>query len=156
MNTYYVGIDPGIKGAVGILDRKGQYAAVHDIPIMKIGEKNKVDAEKLMFILVDVPTVDQRIMVERVHAMPNQGVTSVFSFGETYGRICAAVECGGVACTVDYVVPRVWKKYFQLDNDKNKSLELARSLFPNAELHLKKHSDRAEALLIARYLYEKD
>lgn len=153
----YVGVDPGIKGAIAILDIDGDIIGkgVYDIPVKKVDGKNKVDSEELMMLCVDEIDLDTVIIcIEKVHSMPNMNSVAVFSFGETFGRICGAIEAAGVTNDFHYVVPRIWKKHFGLDSDKNKSLELARSLYPTAELHLKKHSDRAEALLIARYIYE--
>jgi len=151
-----IGIDPGITGAVGIL-KDGQYLAVFDIPSVMKGSgtvKREIDPAGLAREIT--ARVDGKeyceILLERVNAMPGQGVSSVFSFGDSYG--C----CRSVAAVMGYpttlVPPAVWKKHFNLGRDKEESRALAVRLFPSADLSLKKHSDRAEALLMARYLYE--
>ena len=87
--------------------------------------------------------------MEAVHSMPNQGVASSFQFGRAVGVISAVAELTNYPFHL--VTPQKWKKYFHLTSDKNESLDLARSFWPEAKLTLKKHGNRAEALLIALY-----
>jgi crossover junction endodeoxyribonuclease RuvC len=82
--------------------------------------------------------------------MPNQGVSSTFSFGRAVGVISAVCEL--TRYPVHLVTPQKWKKHFHLSSDKNESLDMARYLWPEARLTLKKHINKAEALLIAEYL----
>ena len=151
-----VGIDPGLTGAVAFL-RNGEYVALFDIPTTLKGSgsvKQEVEPGglKRMFLERLEGREDVAIALERVSAMPGQGSSSVFSFGDTYG--C----CRSVASLTGYplhlVTPATWKKHFGLGRDKEESRALASRLFPKAELHLKKHADRAEALLIARWLWD--
>ena len=151
-----VGIDPGLTGAVAFL-RNGEYVALFDIPTTLKGSgsvKQEVEPGglKRMFLERLEGREDVAIALERVSAMPGQGSSSVFSFGDTYG--C----CRSVASLTGYplhlVTPATWKKHFGLGRDKEESRALATRLFPGAELHLKKHADRSEALLMARWLWD--
>ena len=151
-----VGIDPGLTGAVAFL-RNGEYYSLFDIPTTLKGSgsvKQEVEPGglKRMFLERLEGREDVAIALERVSAMPGQGSSSVFSFGDTYG--C----CRSVASLTGYplhlVTPTTWKKHFGLGRDKEESRALASRLFPGAELHLKKHADRSEALLMARWLWD--
>jgi crossover junction endodeoxyribonuclease RuvC len=88
--------------------------------------------------------------MEQVHSMPNQGVSSTFSFGRAVGVISAVCEL--TRYPVHLVTPQRWKKHFHLTADKNESLDMARYLWPEAKLKLKRDGNKAEALLIAEYL----
>jgi crossover junction endodeoxyribonuclease RuvC len=152
-----IGIDPGLSGAIGILNT-GALVAVYDMPIVAKGSgsvKNEVDPAGLIFLLRQhVPQgATVSVVLERVNAMPGQGVSSVFSLGDSFG----AARAAAAACQFEltYVSPVTWKKHFNLTSDKEQSRSLATRMFPTAQLHLKKHSDRAEALLMARWLYDK-
>lgn len=151
-----VGVDPGITGAVGVL-KNGQYLAVFDIPTIAKGlgvVKREVDPAGLAREITSRldPKEYCEVLLERVSAMPGQGVSSVFSFGDSYGACRATIAVLGLPTVL--IPPAVWKKHFNLGRDKEESRALAIRLFPSAELSLKKHADRAEALLMARYLYE--
>ena len=152
-----IGIDPGIYGAVAFLEN-GKYKHVEDMPVMLKGTgavKNEVNAGALITILRKYTPADEGVLVaiERVNAMPGQGVSSVFSLGDSFGTACASVA----ACRfeMEYVTPVTWKKHFKLPSDKETCRAAAIKMFPDAELHLKKHVDRAEALLMARWVYER-
>lgn len=154
--TITIGIDPGLTGAVGVL-KDGKYETLIDIPTTLKGSgsvKLEVDAGNLYkFIRAAIdPKESVEIALERVSAMPGQGSSSVFSFGDTYG--C----CRSVSTLLGYplylVPPATWKKHFKLGRDKEESRALAVRLFPDAPLGLKKYADRAEALLMARWLWE--
>jgi crossover junction endodeoxyribonuclease RuvC len=88
--------------------------------------------------------------MEQVHSMPSQGVSSTFTFGRAVGVISAVCEL--TRYPVHLVTPQRWKKHFHLTADKNESLDMARYLWPEAKLKLKKDINKAEALLIAEYL----
>lgn len=151
-----LGVDPGLTGAVGAL-RDGKFFGVYDIPTTLKGSgsvKQEVDPNGLKKLMVGAKTIgdDVEVLLERVSAMPGQGSSSVFSFGDTYGCCRAVISCSGLPLFL--VTPATWKKHFGLGRDKEEARALAIRLFPEAPLHLKKHADRAEALLMARYLYE--
>ncbi|MFM6207166.1 hypothetical protein, partial [Planktothrix sp.] len=98
---------------------------------------------------------DSIIILESVHAMPGQGVSSMFSFGLGYGVWLGIVAALNVP--IEFVTPQAWKKYYSLGPDKEASRVKALQLFPSqaSELKLKKHHGRAEALLLAEYLRRK-
>jgi len=151
-----IGIDPGLSGAVAFLEN-GKYKHVEDMPIIAKGYgsvKNEVNASALVTLLRKHAPADEGILValERVNAMPGQGVSSVFSLGDSFGSARACIA----ACRfeMEYITPTKWKKHFNLTSDKEMCRAFAVKMFPDAELHLKKHVDRAEALLIARWLHE--
>lgn len=150
-----IGIDPGLTGAVGIL-QDGHFVGVEDIPTILKGTgsvKQEVDPAGLIRLLRDrCLDSDVEVALERVNAMPGQGVSSVFSLGDSFGCIRACVAA--VRLPLNYVSPVTWKKHFKLTSEKEMSRALAIRLFPEAPINLKKHSDRAEALLMARWLYE--
>lgn len=151
-----IGIDPGLTGAVGVLC-DGVYVAVEDMPTVVKGVgsvKREVDAAGLISMLKSYvnPADSNALVLEKVGAMPGQGVSSVFSLGDSYGS--ARTACASTGCELHQVSPVTWKKYFKLSPDKELSRALAIRLFPAAPLHLKKHDGRAEALLLARWLWE--
>ena len=151
-----VGIDPGLTGAVAFL-RNGEYVALFDIPTTLKGSgsvKQEVEPGglKRMFLERLEGREDVAIALERVSAMPGQGSSSVFSFGDTYG--CCRSGASLTGYPLHLVTPTTWKKHFGLGRDKEESRALASRLFPGAELHLKKHADRSEALLMARWLWD--
>jgi crossover junction endodeoxyribonuclease RuvC len=97
----------------------------------------------------------ETVVIERVHAMPKQGVSTTFAFGTSYG-IAIGIACGAGAA-LNYVTPQHWKKHFRLPaNNKDASRERAIQLFPDAAkyLTLKKHHGRADALLMARHFLD--
>lgn len=87
--------------------------------------------------------------LERVWAQPGQGPSGTFSLGATFGCIRGVFVTLGIPLV--FPAPVTWKKHYALTSDKEKSRTLAISTWPTAELHLKKHADRAEALLLAKY-----
>lgn len=143
----YLGIDPGYTGAWGLIDHNGKYQSCGD---MIHNEKHILSRLVYTEISQAVDRQDLEIIIEAVHSMPGQGVSSSFKFGMAYGAAIAIVE--RFNCTWHLVTPQRWKKTLQLDSDKNKSLDLARQLWPTAPLLRKKDNGRAEALLLAEYL----
>jgi len=151
-----IGIDPGLTGAIGVL-QDGVYVGVEDMPTVVKGVgsvKYEVNPQGLISIIRKhaLPEEAVSLVLEKVGAMPGQGVSSVFSLGDSYGAARAA--CAASRHELHLVTPMVWKKYFKLTSDKELSRSLATRLFPEAPLHLKKHDGRAEALLLARWLWE--
>ena len=145
----YIGIDPGsVNGALGAIDSQGAYIEAFNIEhqdkhILALVFKSRILG------LVD-PKIGAEICMEQVHSMPNQGVSSTFSFGRAVGVISAVCEL--TRYPVHLVTPQKWKKHFHLTADKNESLDMARYLWPEAKLKYKKDGNKAEALLIAEYL----
>ena len=111
------GIDPGIAGAIAILDKK-EIVDVIDLPTMSEGKKNKRQlnsAHLSQYISNNIIDINKTVVVvEQVNAMPGQGVTSMFNFGQTFGAI------KGISATLKipifFVRPSKWKKHFELIN----------------------------------------
>jgi crossover junction endodeoxyribonuclease RuvC len=151
-----IGLDPGLTGALGFL-RDGVFVAVEDMPVVAKGAgsvKSEVSPQGMKTLIREHLRADEAVVavIERVGAMPGQGVSSVFSLGDSFGAARAVLATAGFETT--YVHPVTWKKHFKLSADKEMSRALATRLFPAAPLHLKKHDGRAEALLLARWLYD--
>ena len=147
--TLWIGCDPGVvSGAIGAVDDYGNYVESFDIEHKDKHILALVFKSRLLSIID--PKEGAEICMEQVHSMPNQGVSSTFSFGRAVGVISAVCEL--TRYPVHLVTPQKWKKHFHLTADKNESLDMARYLWPEARLTLKKHINKAEALLIAEYL----
>ena len=145
------GIDPGYSGAIAIYWPKTKKLEMHDMPIMlNHAGKNIIDCHALIDIL-EPETSDRYAIIERVGAMPGQGVSSVFRFGEGYGMLQASVAAQKTP--VHFVTPAKWKKHFGLNRDKGVSRSKAMERFQNyAQLFSRVKDDgRAEAALIALY-----
>jgi crossover junction endodeoxyribonuclease RuvC len=152
-----IGLDPGITGAVAIIDANG--ARVFDLPVRASGQgivKRELDAGALAALLDrELPNVGhRRAILERTSARPGQGVASMFSMGVSRGVILGVLA--GLAVSCREAPPFAWKKHFRLlGESKAASIALACELFPElAQTRLARVKDhnRAEALLLARYL----
>jgi crossover junction endodeoxyribonuclease RuvC len=126
------------------------------MPTMIDGKKNKkqVNGSQVTNIIKDNLNNDKEIVVvvEHVNAMPGQGVTSMFNFGQSFGVIKGI--CAALSLPIYFVRPSKWKKHFNLINtNKDASRTKAIELYPknSGELSRKKDSNRADAILIARY-----
>ncbi len=151
MAKVYIGVDPGISGALAVISEHGKFVAVHDMPTFKTGIKNQrqIDPIKLFAIFQKYPNIGG-IVLEQVHAMPKQGVTSSFNFGVSFGIIKGII--GSLGIVPKLVGPRIWKKFFNLVSKPKDAARLkAISLFPVAPLSRKKDCDRADALLLTLY-----
>lgn len=159
-----LGVDPGLTGALALLDDRGRFLTISDMPIMSRGVKsgksqNCVNYKGLQ-LLIDAWRAEYGEIVayvENIHAMPGQGVTSMFNMGDTFGAIKAILACEDIETY--YITPQSWKKHFKLTSDKEQCRAYAIRTCPQAAQYLdrKKDHNRAEALLIARYgvkLYE--
>ena len=154
-----IGIDPGATGAIAVF-WGAQLTRVLDIAHLKETGKSKKrinisDLVASLRILVgnaghpDLVTV----YMEQAHAMPGQGVSSMFAYGRTNGIIEGVLGGIGVV-NVKKVVPAVWKRRLNLlghNGNKMAGMEKARRLYPSAPLELAKHHNRAEAILIGHY-----
>ena len=153
-----VGIDPGLSGGIAILENN-KVLKLFDMPVMAEGKKNKkqLNSAQLVDIIKDNISSgeDIAIVVEQVNAMPGQGVTSMFNFGQTFGAIkgiCAALEL-----PIYFVRPSKWKKHFELINSsKDSSRTKAIEMYPKLSNQLAKKKDvnKSDAILIARYFSE--
>jgi len=153
-----IGIDPGLSGAIAVLE-DNKVLGIYDMPVMADGKKSKKQlnsAQLVSIIKQNVSNNDElAIVVEQVNAMPGQGVTSMFNFGQTFGAIkgvCAALEL-----PIFFVRPTKWKKYFELLNSsKDASRTKAIEMYPSLSNHLSKKKDvnKSDAILIARFYSE--
>ena len=155
-----IGIDPGINGAICFFEN-GEVKDVIDMPTMQDGKKNKRQINgnqifnEISSRINNLDTKNINVVVEQVSAMPGQGVTSMFNFGQSFGvikGICAAMQL-----SIFFVRPAKWKKYFGLINtEKDASRTKAIEMFPKISYYLskKKDSNKADAILIASF-YEK-
>jgi Holliday junction resolvasome RuvABC endonuclease subunit len=145
--TLYLGIDPGFSGAWGMIDHHGKYQSCGD---MLNNGKHILSRYVHAEISQAVDRQDMQGVIESVHSMPGQGVSSSFKFGIAFGMAIAIME--RINCPWMLVTPQKWKKEMGLTADKNESLEMARKLWPNAPLARKMDNGRAEALLMAEWL----
>ena len=143
----YIGIDPGFSGAWGIVDHHGRYVSCGDMHNDGYRIQTRMVTAELR---QGIDMQDCMVIVEQVHAMPKQGVSSTFKFGVAYGAALAIAD--RVTQSVILVTPAVWKRKMGLTGDKADSLEMARELWPTAPLQRQKDNGRAEALLLAEFL----
>jgi crossover junction endodeoxyribonuclease RuvC len=148
-----VGVDPGLSGAIAFLDKELNLVSLFDMPVMPVSKgRNQVNAAALAMIfrrecdLLHPPVA----YLEAVSAMPKQGVSSMFSFGTSYGivqGVLAALEI-----PVVLVRPQVWKARAGLTGkEKDYCRTLIQRLYPAADLNRKKDIGRADAIAIARW-----
>lgn len=143
-----VGIDPGLSGAIGVLARENAFVAAIDLPVVADHSLAWIDASALLVSLRDIlQGRPARAIVERVSAMPGQGVSSTFKFGSALGSLLATLQVYGLP--IEFVTPSKWKAGLGLGREKLAALHRARLLFPAAPLDRVKDHGRAEALLIA-------
>ncbi len=153
-----LGIDPGLSGAIAILEDK-KVLGFFDMPVMAEGKKNKrqLNSAQLVNIIKDNVNENEEIavVVEQVNAMPGQGVTSMFNFGQTFGAIKGI--CAALNLPIFFVRPSKWKKHFELinsskDSSRTKVIEMYPSL--SGQLTKKKDVNKSDAILIARFYSE--
>ena len=153
-----IGIDPGLSGAIAILEDK-KVLDLFEMPVMAEGKKNKkqLNSAQLVKLLKDNIKENEEVsvVVEQVNAMPGQGVTSMFNFGQTFGAIKGI--CAALSLPIFFVRPSKWKKYFELlnsskDASRTKVIEMYPSL--SDQLAKKKDVNKSDAILIARFYSE--
>jgi len=155
-----IGIDPGISGAICFL-KNGKVIDAIEMPSMAEGKKNKkqVNGSQIFNEIKErikkIDKKDIKVVIEQVSAMPGQGVTSMFNFGQSFGILKGI--CSAMQLPMYFVRPAKWKKYFNLINsEKDASRTKAIEIFPYFSLQLsrKKDSNKADAILIASFFYE--
>ena len=157
-DTFLLGFDPGVSGAIALLAPDNQVWWVDDMPTMPklSGKGNWVDPEGVDELInqaiLDADSENKKLIavVERVHAMPGQGVTSTFGFGFGFGVLISALTTNKVQFIT--VTPQSWKKKFELIGlGKDASRLAALGLHPEVALRLKRKKDngRSDAILIA-------
>ena len=155
-----IGIDPGMSGSICFFE-DGKIIDVIEMPTMTDGKKNKrqVNGSQIyneIYSRIDkIEKKNIRTVIEQVSAMPGQGVTSMFNFGQSFGILKGI--CSAMQLPMYFVRPAKWKKYFGLINsEKDASRTRAIEMFPyfSSQLSKKKDSNKADAILIASFYYE--
>ena len=151
-----MGLDPGSSGGISIVETKKnklpQIVFFLKMPIISMYGKKIIDTKKI-FESIKPFEIDVAI-IEKVHAMPRQGVTSSFQFGRSFGGIEALSYL--FSKRVDYIAPAVWKKSLGLGSSKKDSLDLARLKFGELDLwKIKSNDGIAEAALLTLFWIEK-
>jgi crossover junction endodeoxyribonuclease RuvC len=153
-----IGIDPGLSGAIAVVeDRK--VLSIFEMPVMSEGKKNKRQLNSALLVNIIKQNIKKNeeivVVVEQVNAMPGQGVTSMFNFGQTFGAIKGV--CAALGLPIFFVRPSKWKKHFELINSsKDSSRTKAIEMYPNlsGQLAKKKDVNKSDAILIARFYSE--
>jgi len=155
-----IGIDPGLSGSICFFEN-GKIIDVVEMPTMIEGKKNKKQVNgsqiynEILKRISHLDKSDVKVVIEQVSAMPGQGVTSMFNFGQSFGILKGI--CSAMQLPVYFVRPAKWKKYFNLINsEKDASRTRAIEIFPyfSSQLSKKKDSNKADAILISSFFFE--
>ena len=155
-----IGIDPGISGSICFFE-DGKILEVIEMPVMTEGKKNKKQVNGAQIYNEFLKRINKkkddkiRVVIEQVSAMPGQGVTSMFNFGQSFGILKGI--CSAMQLPMFFVRPAKWKKYYNLINSqKDASRTRAIEIFPyfSTQLSKKKDSNKADAILIASFYHE--
>ena len=155
-----IGIDPGLSGSICFF-KDGKILDVIEMPTMTEGKKNKKQVNgsqiynEILKRIDEIDNEDIRVVIEQVSAMPGQGVTSMFNFGQSFGILKGI--CSAMKLSMYFVRPTKWKKYFNLINsEKDASRTRAIEIFPyfSSQLTKKKDANKADAILIASFYHE--
>ena len=155
-----IGIDPGITGSICFFE-DGKIIDLIEMPNMAEGKKQKKQVNGAQIyneILLRTKNVEKKnikVVIEHVSAMPGQGVTSMFNFGQSFGILKGI--CSAMQLSMHFVRPVKWKKFFNLINaEKDASRTKAIQIFPyiSNQLSRKKDANKADAALIASFFYE--
>ncbi len=155
-----IGIDPGVSGSICFL-KNGKIIDVIEMPVMNEGKKNKKQVNGAQIYNEITKKINSnsetntRVVIEHVTAMPGQGVTSMFNFGQSFGVLKGI--CSAMRLPMFFVRPAKWKRYYNLINsEKDASRTRAIEIFPyfSSQLSKKKDSNKADAILIASFYYE--
>ena len=155
-----IGIDPGISGSICFFE-DGKVIDIIEMPSMAEGKKNKKQVNgaqiynEISSRIKKINKGDIKVVIEQVSAMPGQGVTSMFNFGQSFGVLKGI--CSAMQLSVYFVRPTKWKKYFNLINtEKDASRTKVIEIFPyiSSQLSRKKDANKADAILLASFFYE--
>ena len=155
-----IAIDPGITGSICFFE-DGKIINLVEMPNMTDGKKNKKQVNgsqiynEISSRIKNVEKKNVKVVIEQVSAMPGQGVTSMFNFGQSFGVLKGI--CSAMQLPMYFVRPAKWKKYFNLINsEKDASRTKAIQIFPyiSSELSKKKDANKADAILIASFFFE--
>ena len=154
-----IGIDTGISGSICFFE-DGKILDVVEMPTITDGKKSKRQVNgsqiynEISKRINQINKKDIKVIIEHVSAMPGQGVTSMFNFGQSFGILKGI--CSAMQLSMYFVRPAKWKKYFNLlKTEKEASRSKAIEIFPyiSSKLTRKKDSNKADAILIASYYY---
>ena len=155
-----IGIDPGISGAICFFE-DGKVTDIVEMPNMAEGKKNKRQVNgaqiynEISSRIKNFNKEDIKVVIEQVSAMPGQGVTSMFNFGQSFGVLKGI--CSAMQLSTYFIRPVKWKKYFNLINsEKDASRTKAIQIFPyiSSKLSKKKDANKADAILLASFFFE--
>ena len=153
-----IGIDPGLSGAIAVMHDK-KVINMYDMPVMAEGKKNKRQLNSSQLVNIIKENINEGeetiVVVEQVNAMPGQGVTSMFNFGQTFGAIKGV--CAALKLPIFFVRPSKWKKHFELINSsKDASRTKVIEMYPTLSSQLAKKRDvnKSDAVLIAKFYFE--
>ena len=155
-----IGIDPGISGSICFFE-SGKVIDIIEMPNMADGKKSKRQVNgaqiynEISSRIKNYSKEDVKVVIEQVSAMPGQGVSSMFNFGQSFGVLKGI--CSAMQLPMYFVRPAKWKKYFNLINsEKDASRTKAIQIFPyiSEKLSKKKDANKADAILIASFFYE--
>ena len=155
-----IAIDPGISGSLCFFE-EGKIIDIVEMPNMAAGKKNKRQVNgaqiynEISLRIKNFQKENIKVVIEQVSAMPGQGVTSMFNFGQSFGVLKGV--CSAMQLPMYFVRPAKWKKYFNLINSKkDASRTKAIEIFPyiSAQLSKKKDSNKADAILLASFFFE--
>ncbi len=154
-----IGMDPGISGAICFFEN-GDVKEIIDMPNMADGKKNKRQINgpqvynEISSRIKNTPKKEIVVVIEQVSAMPGQGVTSMFNFGQSFGVLKGI--CSAMQLSMYFIRPVKWKKYFGLiKTEKDASRTKVIEIFPyiSSQLSRKKDSNKADAILISSFFY---
>ena len=154
-----IGMDPGISGAICFFEN-GEVKEIIDMPNMADGKKNKRQINgpqvynEISSRIKNTPKKEIVVVIEQVSAMPGQGVTSMFNFGQSFGVLKGI--CSAMQLSMRFIRPAKWKKYFGLiKTEKDASRTKVIEIFPyiSSQLSKKKDSNKADAILIASFFH---
>ena len=150
----FIGIDPGLNGAIAFFDIAKGHLSVIDMPVVEMlrgGKKKREVSAQMLAQIIRLAERPCTAMFERVNAMPGQGVTSVFSFGRSSGIVEGVLAA--LAIPMHIITPQVWQKAASVRGGKDGALQRATELFPAyAGLFARKKDDgRADAACMAWY-----
>ncbi len=167
MIEFFIGVDPGLQGAIALINGRGNFLAVYDAPTVKVkksngGNKNTYIVSEMWTILETLVRAhnasSMHAIIEYQASRPGQGAPATFSQGYGYGLWTMALAAAHVPYEI--VQPRAWKKFMGIPagSDKGASIVMASQLFPHAPITTPRGREidgRAESLILAEYLRRK-
>jgi crossover junction endodeoxyribonuclease RuvC len=151
----FLGVDPGLSGALALYDPVTDFLRVEDIPTFMLTRngknKREIDVQGLVGIVGEMSVSLPTVWIENSTPMPEQGAASVFAFGKAFGILLGVL--GAHRLVVERIAPVKWKRALAVPRDKDGARARASVLLPRHSGTWKRVKDdgRAEASLIAYY-----